>query len=441
MLLLLTACVAPPDSGVDTAPPAEPERPVTDTLPSFYEAVPKNLLMVSIDTFRKDQLARYGGRGDAPFLDGKLAEGFVADVHRTCSNWTFPSVMCAMQGATNVDVGYAPDMAYPGDAQMPETTATLPLRLANAGYRTMLVTSNSWFSYDHNSDYGFQFTDRPPSRGTTAIFEQGRQRLSEARAEGVERWYLQLHIKEPHPPYDPPESYLSELEGLPEVPWDLTDFGEHYEMGAAWPEMTEEERELLLQHLWIRYRGEVRWMDDQLALQFRELEREGWLEDTLVVFWTDHGEQFWEHGEQTHGYDLHGEENDALLAFWAEDIVPGAWSEPTSHIDLAPTVLGLLGVDDVEGLTGAPLGEADPERPVHTLTLGRLGLIQGVVVGDWKLRYRWNTGERSVFDTVADPGELEDRYDPTDPRVIALEAALAPVTEALVPLAPEHTPR
>ena len=78
---------------------------------------------------------------------------------------------------------------------------------------------------------------------------------------------------------------------------------------------------------------------------------------------------------------------------------------------------------------------------MHTLTLGRLGLIQGVVIGDWKLRYRWNTGERSSFDTVADPGELDDRYDPADSRVIALEAALAPVTEALVPLAPDHAPR
>ncbi len=438
MLFLLLACDSP-EVVVDDPAPEVPRGPPTDTFPSFYGEVPHNLLVVSVDTFRRDQLARYGGRGDAAFLDRLIAEGVPLDAHRTCSNWTFPSVMCVVEGMTNIEAGYAPDLRLPGEALMPATVPTMAQRLSADGWRTMLVTSNSWFSSEHDADLGFDSSERTDDRRTTAVFEAGLDRLQQARAEGVDRWYLHLHIKEPHPAYNPPDDYLDELDGLPELPYDLTDSDSHYEAGDAWPEMTEEERAQLLEQLWIRYRAEIRWMSDQLTEQFEALDRAGFLDDTLVVFWTDHGEQFWEHGEQTHAYGLHDEENDAVAFFWARNIVPGEWAEPTSHIDLAPSLLGLYGVDGA-GMTGVPVGEADPARDLHFVSVARHGVVQSVVQDGWKLIYRWETGERWLYDTVNDPLELEDRYAPGEERTAALEALLQPKIEAMQPLAPRHTP-
>jgi arylsulfatase A-like enzyme len=438
MFALLLACSAPEDTGFDPKP--EPEGPPTATFPSFYGEVPKNLLIVSVDTFRRDLLTRYGGVGDASFLDELIAEGVVLDDHRSCSNWTFPSVMCATQGVTNIEAGYVPDLRYPGEAMMPDEPRTLAARLSDVGYRTTLVTSNSWFSADHNSDSGFSYSERPTDRRTTSVFERGRELLRTGKEEGVERWYLHLHIKEPHPPYAPPEEYLSALEGLDPIDYDFTDSEEQYDMHDEWPEMTAEEQALVLQHLLIRYHADVRWMSDQLREQFAALEGGGWLDDTLVLFWVDHGEQFWEHGEQTHAYHLHNEENDGVAFFWARNIVTDAWPEPTSHIDLAPTVLDLLGVDDTAGMTGIPVGQADPTRDVHLTALARLGAVQAVVKEGWKLIYRWSTGERLLYDTVNDPLELTDLYSPTHPRAAELEALLQVQVSALQPLAPLHTP-
>ncbi|MFN7144024.1 MAG: sulfatase-like hydrolase/transferase [Myxococcota bacterium] len=438
-ILLALACTGKPPDPVDDTGPPDRGAP-TATFPSFYGKVPKNLLMVSIDTFRRDLLVRNGGGGDAAFLDRMAEEGVSLDAHRTCSNWTFPSIMCVVHGATNVEVGFVPDLRNPGAAQMPETTPTLALRLQDAGFRTMLVTSNSWFSDEHNSDYGYDSSERPTDRRTTAVFEQGIDRLQQAREEGVDRWYLHLHVKEPHPAYAPPESYLAGLADLPEIPYDFTDSDVLYDMHDVWPEMTEEERALVLQHLLVRYHGEVRWLSDQLIEQFANLDRAGFLEDTLVVFWTDHGEQFWEHGEQTHAYGLHNEENDAVAIFWAKNIVAGTWTEPTSHVDLAPTVLSLLGVDDTVGFTGLPVGEAAPDRDLHYATVARHGVVQSVVQDGWKLIYRWETGEKWAFDTVNDPLELDDRYAPSDARIQGLEGLLAPKVEAMRALAPRHTP-
>ncbi len=452
MILLAVACTAPAvpdvrdpggpgdsgspvDSGADSG-----ERPQTDTFPSFYGAVPKNLLVVSVDTFRRDLLTRYGGAGLAPFLDRMAEEGVALDAHRSCSNWTFPAVLCFVHGAGNIDAGYAPDLHDPDNAWAPDFPPTLASRLAGAGWGTMLVTSNGWFSADRNTDVGFQSSERPDDRRTTSVFGVGLDRLREADAAGTDRWYLHLHVKEPHPAYDPPDSYLAGLEGLAPVDFDLTIFDEHYDAGDAWPAMTEAERALLLQHLLVRYRGEVRWMDDQLTTAFLALEQGGWLDDTLVVFWSDHGEQFWEHGEQTHAYGLNAEENDGIAFFWAKNIVPGTWEGTTSLVDLAPTVLSLFEVEGDASITGLPVGEAPADRALDFLAVGRLGAVQSVVLDGWKLVYRWNTGQRWLYDLANDPAEQTDLYEPKHPRAVALEAILAPRVEAMRPLTTRYTP-
>ncbi|MDP2317183.1 MAG: sulfatase-like hydrolase/transferase [Pseudomonadota bacterium] len=444
MLLALLACTSPPDSGSDPTDPADdsglPALDPTDTFPSFYGEVPKNLLVVSIDTFRRDLMARYGGEGLAPFLDGMAEQGVTLDQHRSCANWTFPSVLCFNHGTGNIDAGYVPDLSDPDNAWAPEDLPTLATRLSDGGWRTMLVTSNSWFSMDRNTDVGFETSERPDDRRTESVFGMGLDRLGETVELGSDRWYLHLHIKEPHPSYNPPEAYLAGLEGLPPVDYDLTDSDEQYDAGDAWPAMSEEERAILLQHLLVRYHGEVQWMSDQLIQGFLELEQGGYLDDTLVVFWTDHGEQFWEHGEQTHAYGLNVEENDAVAFFWAKNIVPGQWDGATSHIDLAPTILSLLGVPSDAAITGYPAGEAPEDRVLDAVSIARHGAMQSVVKDGWKLVYRWQTGERWLYDTTDDPAELTDLYDPAHPRAVELEAALAPRIEALVPLTTRYTP-
>lgn len=432
-MILLLACTGAPVETVPLGPP-------TDTFPSFYGEVPRNLLMVSMDTLRRDRMARYGGTGLLPFLDDKAATGVPLERHRSCSNWTMPSVLCVNYGTTNIDLGFAPDLHSPDDALDPGGEP-LAARLTDAGWSTRLVTSNSWFSADHGTDVGFEASVRPDNRSTNGVFEVGLEQIQEIEAAGEAPWYVHLHVKEPHPAYDPPESYLAGLEALPPIPWDLTISDEQYASIRDWSGLTEEERALLLQHLLVRYDGEVAWMNDELDAQFARLDEAGALDDTLVVFWTDHGEEFWEHGEQTHAYGLHGEVNDSIGILWAKNIVPGVWEEPTSHIDLAPTVLDLFGQPLPAEMTGLPIGTAPPDRALDAVAVARLGVIQSVVKDGWKLVYTWSTGERRLYDTVNDPLELDDVYAADDARAVELEALLAPRIAAMQPLAPGYVPR
>ena len=63
------------------------------------------------------------------------------------------------------------------------------------------------------------------------------------------------------------------------------------------------------QRLWVRalYEGEVRFVDDNVGEITAELKRLGIYDETLIVFASDHGEEFWEHGSFEHGHTLYEE--------------------------------------------------------------------------------------------------------------------------------------
>ena len=75
-----------------------PAGPLID----FGGKKPKNVLMISIDTLRRDRVGRYGKNGNTPFMDRLLGEGVALDNHRSCSDWTYPSILCALTGVDSV---------------------------------------------------------------------------------------------------------------------------------------------------------------------------------------------------------------------------------------------------------------------------------------------------------------------------------------------------
>src|SRR5262245_30081311 len=93
---------SPPESHVDSAPPPDSDHsgsppPVDTSTPpdtaaepvvAFSGARPTNLLIISLDTTRRDQIGHFTGLDTTPFLDSVLAQGVVLADHHTCSNWT-----------------------------------------------------------------------------------------------------------------------------------------------------------------------------------------------------------------------------------------------------------------------------------------------------------------------------------------------------------------
>ena len=99
-------------------------------------------------------------------------------------------------------------------------------------------------------------------------------------------FFLYLHYLDPHNPYKPPPGYKNLLTGKLKV-------GQYTKQ---------------LQSIINRYDAEIKYLDDQLAKLFERLKKDGFWDNSIIIIVADHGEQFEEHGNHGHGYQLYNEE-------------------------------------------------------------------------------------------------------------------------------------
>ena len=440
-------CRPAPTEGTDSAvPPA----PVTGL--HFEGEAPRNLLVLSLDTMRRDHMGRYdASRPYTPWLDQLAREGVALDDFVVCSNWTTASTACISAGARNLERAADRDMvpillAEEGVLQPIPAEAQLATVLSQAGYTTALVTANGFFSRTHGNAQGFQTVLHEGNPNVPGLWNQALTVVDPERGGGLPSpFYLHVHFYEPHRAYLPPQEQLDAFTAdLPPSPVDLSSYDAQVRamrsMVADPPVWTDDEIAVVRDHMRARYAGEVAAFDQRLQTVWADLDRLGLLDDTLVMFWTDHGEALWEHGVTQHARLLHGNENDAIAFFWAHNLVPGPFEGPTASQDLAPTVLEVLGVSAPPTMTGHVLGTAPADRARFAFANGLLGVVQSVRQGPYKLHFQWaarqdGRANLALYDVAVDPEEQANLYDPAAPSetVRQLWSLLRPEVEQAVP--------
>ena len=417
------------DTTTETGEPTDSGTTAADTFVMGDALVlngdtPTNLLIVSVDTLRADYVYGEIEEGLSPFIEGLAEEGLKLDDHLSCSNWTVPSFYCLFTGRTTLDIGVHPlssDMKL-----LPEAEVTLAERFRRIGAWGALVSANPLISYGLGLIQGFHLFDSMPNAPAESVTDRALEVLAEA--EEGKPWYAQIHYYDPHAAYSPPESYLEGIEELEPIEYDLTDIDSINEMRAVESELTPAERELIAEHAQLYYRGEVRYLDDQIARLFDGLDEMGMLDGTLVLFVADHGEQLFDHGQFQHLRDLFREEVRVPAIFWMKGggVEPGVHTGITMHEDVVPTLAGVfdLGTGGNGDLAGLPIGEA----PLDRIALSLHGVARGSAVlarrGYDELIYRFDNSVE-IYDVATDPGEVNDLYSESHPLI----GELLPVVE------------
>jgi len=224
---------------------------------------------------------------------------------------------------------------------LPPGPATLAETLRAAGWTTAAFVSGFPLRALFGVDRGFEHYDDTLPLGTRARLERPADATTAAAlawiATAKSPWFVWVHYYDPHDPYE------------------------------MHPEFPREGRQGA-------YLSEVAFADHALGLLRRGVaERDAG--PLLTVFTSDHGESFGEHGESTHGFFLYDTTVTVpLVVHLPGRVHAGSSALPARLIDVAPTMLALLGVPAPAGVDGRSLlaaidGGADAPAPAHLETL------------------------------------------------------------------------
>ncbi len=397
---------------------------------------PTDVVMIVVDTLRADRLGTYGyAKGLTPVLDRFANRGVRFDRAYATTSWTMPSVASLFTSRLP-----SQHRVSDFDSRLGDSEVTVAEDLSAAGFATAGFTANWRLSQELGYGQGFAtwrgFLKSPGSetkaRGD-ALRDAALTWLDAGRKDGTPAppRFLYLQYMEPHIPLDAPAALQARF-----APGVTADEATRLN---AWARMLSPDRAALkpeeVTNLFAMYDAEVAAVDEEIGRLFEALEQRGILEHALVIVTADHGEEFLEHGSFGHGNNLFNTTVHVPLIIAGPGIPAGkVVSENVSLIDLAPTVLDLMGVKPegrFEGRSLVPLlhGAAPAAAaPVDVvLQLPRKNLdwdlrlhTDGLVRGEQKL-VRDPLGVTELYDLAADPGEQHPEGPPAG---AALQAAL-----------------
>ncbi len=439
-MLLLFACNAmePVDSSVavDSSEPVDSVPSIDSGEPAAPEGAlvfsgdpPVNVVVVTLDTSRYDYYGYFTGDAEhSPFLTARMNEGVVLANHRSCSNATPDSIPCLMLGGPGLEQGYVARVEGTSWRKVDEELELAPEIFSAAGYQTMLASAHAGTSPGFGTAQGF--TDVYFEDNTIAELMVGEALAMST--ELVEPFFLNVHLLDTHAPYNPPADYLDALDDLDELPYDLSRSTGTSALAAEWSGLSEEEQALALAHIDVRYRAAVRYLDDQVGRLVVGLEEQGLMDRTLLLVWSDHGEELLEREELGHGSTMYDAAQRALAFFWAPGLEHVHWTGPTQHGDLMPTVMQAVGLEPAATSSGQLVGTRSEQDPLYAYKYLEHQSTLMVVKGDHKLHYGWG-GTAMLFDVASDPNEdmdllasepelASELWDLLEPRVRAIEA-------------------
>jgi len=333
------------------------ERPWTPDRP--------DVVLVVGDTYRADNLAAWGGDpAIAPNLN-RFAHGarrFLGA--RAPATSTLPSHAALFTGLYPPQCG-----VLTGRQLLEEERTTLAEHFQAAGYRTVAITDAGFVSWQYGLSQGFESFEQS---WTTAFCETLAATEEHLLADDGRPLFLFLHSYRAHNPYEASDEARERLRSrvrLAGVDWDtLSDpVVEILKSGARGEPLADSERVLgLFEDL---YRAASLDLDDGMGSFLEMLERAELLEDAIVVFTSDHGEAFGEHGVLGHGTGVWEDEALVPLLIRAPGVEAGAVEATASLVDLPPTLAALADLPGHDEWVGRNLlDEGASDAPVFSFT-------------------------------------------------------------------------
>lgn len=390
--------------------------------------VDESLVLVLSDTMRRDRLGLYGGpEGISPNFDTFARDGIVFDRAYTNAPWTKPSITTLF---TSLHPSQHEVLGHPKkstDAEgnlvndvLSDGFTTLAEVLADEGFRTAAFVGNPWmderFGFAQGFDTYVSFDWTTPGDEISAAALEWLDTVDRD-----ERFFLYVHYMDCHQPYPPPQP-RDVRKNLDRIAADDRPMMRGLKQTIPQPLrrlLRKEGVDPSLALVDVFYELGVAEFDEAFGALLDGLDDEPAADDAAIVVTSDHGEALFERGYGNHGRGLYEDELAIpLAAQFPATSASGVRHDLVGLVDLAPTLLGRLGVPVPDTSQGRDVFSATPRATLVSEGVANKPANRAVYHGDLKLLWQPHGGpagrERAVFDVADDPGEDLDLLDHGD---------------------------
>jgi len=379
----------------------------------------KNVILITIDTLRRDVFGCYGRKPSlTPFMDSLQNKCLRFDRAYATGPYTqasFPGILTSSYY-----------LEYGRQKNLPAQKTLISEVLKEGGITTAAFHSNPYLSeyfgwnrgwdtfYDSMED---DVTDLYPFMRGSVINRKVDTWLSASGRVGGDRpFFLWVHYMDVHEPYVPEEKFVGQIDANLRL--------EKEEMLGLFKEVilkrdtSEFETVALLKKL---YSAKVLEVDSYVRELFQVFEQAGVLGNSVILFGSDHGDEFGEHGGLSHDGKMYSELVSVPFFIYDKDRSGGeVYRGPVSNIDIAPTIAHLFSLHRVKSFKGTslfPLG-ASGVRPCFGEAINKRGHkekmddkpIYYCLKDPWKIIFDEGAGTYELYDVKGDPGEKTDCY-------------------------------
>jgi arylsulfatase len=455
-----------------TAPCELQEAPLAGFPPRKGTPGRPNILMLMADQFRMDCVGAYGNtKIRTPNLDRLAREGIKFTSAYTSTPSCTPARTSLLTGMSPWGHGM---LGYSNMATNPYPVEK-GAAMAAAGYYTVSVGKNHyypitnshgyhhlisdehcsyWFhnkapnapqSYEPRCDYEAWFWSQMPDKDPHAIGLGWNDRSGKPfvypeemhathwtgttatrflqQYDRPEPFFLKVSFIRPHSPYDPPERFYRMYEGADLPKAQVGDWAARYEPRSSnrddlWHGRLSDKE---IQNSREGYYGSVSFVDEQIGHILKALEDRQMLEDTLIVFFSDHGDMLGDQNMWRKSYAYEQSSHIPMLMRLPKSMRPEpggqTFDNPVEIRDMLPTFLDAAGVPIPESIEGRSLlhlvrTKGEDWRPwidlEHNVTYDVSNHWSALTDGKWKYIFHAYSGEEQLFHLTDDPNELHD---------------------------------
>jgi len=365
----------------------------------------KNVILITIDTLRRDVFGCYGSRTSfTPFMDSVQSKCLRFEKAYATGPYTqasFPGILTSSYY-----------LEYGKQKRLPTQKILISEVLKKNGIKTAAFHSNpylsDYFGYNRGWDTFYDsmeddVTDLYPFiRGAVINKKVDIWLANHTDDIDYAPFFMWIHYMDVHEPYVPEKEYISRLD--PEINLTREEMFALFKDIILKRDVSNNETVELLKKL---YLAKVLEVDDHVRALFNIFKKNNILKDSVVIFASDHGDEFNEHGGLSHDGKMYSELIAVpLFIYFPEKVKNEVYDKPVSNIDISPTIVYLFGIECVDDFKGCSLlpvsnyknkgcfGEAmnkrghkekDTDKPIRYYLNGDLKIVFDEGTGKWEL--------------------------------------------------------